>query len=153
VASGRGLGRMPGLFLILPGTIRTEISEIEIGPLRGCAQIRGHLHVSRTRSAGICKSSQVFYHCVRRNRDEPAMDAFHDAAYNMAAVSATIALYRTLIKNGVLAREEAVQILLDEAVTKAIQAEAQAQGPGVNKTTMDINRQCAEILKFIADKL
>jgi hypothetical protein len=75
-----------------------------------------------------------------------AMNAFHDAAYNMAAVSATVALYRALIKKGVLAREEAVRILLDEAVAQAIQA-------GVSKTTMDINRQCAEILKFIAEKL
>jgi hypothetical protein len=40
-----------------------------------------------------------------------------------------------------------------EAVAQAIQAEAQTQGTGVSKTTMDINRQCAEILKFIAEKL
>ena len=80
------------------------------------------------------------------------MNAFHDAAYNMAAVSATVALYRALIKKGVLAREEAVRILLDEAVAQAIQAEAHTQGTGVSKT-MDINRQCAEILKFIAEKL
>jgi hypothetical protein len=42
------------------------------------------------------------------------MNAFDDAAYNMAAVSATVALYRALVKKGVLAREEAVQILLDD---------------------------------------
>ena len=30
------------------------------------------------------------------------MNAFHDAAYNMAAVSATVALYRALIKKGEL---------------------------------------------------
>jgi hypothetical protein len=47
------------------------------------------------------------------------MNGFHDAAYNMAAVSATVALYRALIKKGVLAREEAVRILLDEAVARA----------------------------------
>jgi hypothetical protein len=81
------------------------------------------------------------------------MNAFHDAAYNMAAVSATVALYRALIKKGVLAREEAVRILLDEAVARAIQAEAHTQETGVSKTTMDINRQCAEILKFIAEEL
>ena len=75
---------------------------------------------------------------------EPAMNAYHDAAYNMAAVSATVALYRALIKKGVLAREEAVRILLDEAVAQAIQAEAHTQGTGVSKTTMDINRQCAD---------
>jgi hypothetical protein len=36
-------------------------------------------------------------------------------------------------------------------VARAIQAEAQYQGDA--KTTDDLNRQCAEILKFIADKL
>ena len=79
------------------------------------------------------------------------MNEFHDAAYNMAAVSAMVALYRALIRKGVLAREEAAGILLDEAVTRAIQAEA--QGPEMSKTTMDIEHQCAEILKFIAEKL
>jgi hypothetical protein len=48
-----------------------------------------------------------------------------------------------------LPREEAVRALLDEAVSRAIQAEAQ-QGEA---TTNDLNRQCAEILKFIAEKL
>jgi hypothetical protein len=80
------------------------------------------------------------------------MSEFHDAAYNMAAVSATVALYRALIKKGVLTREEATGILLDEAVARAIQAEAQ-QGPEVSATTIEIDRQCAEILKFIAEKL
>ncbi|HEY2184648.1 MAG TPA: hypothetical protein VGH39_06625 [Xanthobacteraceae bacterium] len=68
-------------------------------------------------------------------------------------MSATVALYRALIKKGVLAREEAVRILLDEAVARAIQAEAQTEGTGVSKTTLDVNRQSAEILKFIAEKL
>jgi hypothetical protein len=36
------------------------------------------------------------------------MNGFEDAAYNMAAVSATVALYRALIKKGVLTREEAI---------------------------------------------
>jgi hypothetical protein len=82
------------------------------------------------------------------------MNAFHDAAYTMAAVSATIALYRALIKKGVMTREEAVRVLLDEAVARAIQAEAQTQAPaGSSKTTGDVTRQSAEILKFIADKL
>ena len=82
-----------------------------------------------------------------------AMSTFHDAAYTMAGVSATIALYRALVKKGVLSRDEAVRVLLDEAVARAIQAEAQAQEPGSDRTTMDINRQSAEILKFIAEKL
>jgi hypothetical protein len=81
------------------------------------------------------------------------MNAFHDAAHNMEALSATVALYRALIKKGVLAREEAVQMLLDEAVARAIQAEAETQEPEVSKTTIDIDRRCAEILKFIAEKL
>ena len=78
------------------------------------------------------------------------MKPFDDAAYTMAAVSAVVALYRALVKNGVLPREEAVRALLDEAVSRAIQAEAQQQGEA---TTNDLNRQCAEILKFIAEKL
>jgi hypothetical protein len=78
------------------------------------------------------------------------MSTFHDAAYTMAAVSATVALFRALIAKGVLTRDEAVRVILDEAVARAIQAEAQAQ-PG--KGGDDINRQSAEILKFIAEKL
>jgi hypothetical protein len=85
------------------------------------------------------------------------MSSFHDAAYTMAGVSATIALYRALINKGVLTRDEAVRVLLDEAVARAIQAEAQAQEQeqeqGAGRSTMDINRQSAEILKFIAEKL
>ena len=69
------------------------------------------------------------------------MNAFTDAAYNMAAVSATVALYRALVKKGVLVREEAMQILLDEAVAQAIKAEAQWQEPGAR---MGVNRQCAK---------
>ena len=68
------------------------------------------------------------------------MNAFTDAAYNMAAVSATVALYRALVKKGVLAREKAMQILLDEAVAQAIKAEAEAQEP---RARMGVNRQCA----------
>ncbi len=80
------------------------------------------------------------------------MSAFHDAAYTMSAVSATVALFRALVKKGVLTREEAVRAILDEAVGRAIQAEAQPQGQPGNPTD-DINRQSAEILKFIAEKL
>jgi len=81
------------------------------------------------------------------------MSSFHDAAYTMAGMSATIALYRALINKGVLTRDEAVRVLLDEAVARAIQAEAQAQDQGPGRSAMDINRQSAEILKFIAEKL
>ena len=77
------------------------------------------------------------------------MTTFHDAAYTMAAVTATIALYRTLIRKGVLTREEAARVLLDEAVARAIQAEGQATGG----TDAEVNLQSAEILKFIAEKL
>jgi hypothetical protein len=77
------------------------------------------------------------------------MTPFDDAAYTMAAVSATVALYRTVVKKGLLTRDEAVRAILDEAVSRAIQAEAQHN----DATTGDLNRQCAEILKFIAEKL
>jgi hypothetical protein len=77
------------------------------------------------------------------------MSNFDDAAYTMAAVSATIALFRALVKKGVLTRDEAVRTILDEAVARAIQAEAQQGARGPN----DLNRQSAEILKFIAEKL
>jgi hypothetical protein len=81
------------------------------------------------------------------------MNEFDAPAYNMAAISATVALYRALIKKGVMAREEAMHILLDEAVAQAILAEGQTQEPGVRQTTIDINRESAEILKFLAEKL
>jgi hypothetical protein len=75
------------------------------------------------------------------------MNEFDDAAYNMAAISATIALYRALVRKGVLVREEARQILLDA------EAEALRQEPGASKTTTEINDQSVEILKFIAEHL
>jgi hypothetical protein len=79
------------------------------------------------------------------------MNSFHDAAYTMAAVSATVALFRALINKGVLTRDEAVRVILDEAVARAIQAEAQ-QGRG-GRPADDLNRQSAEILRYIAEKL
>jgi polyhydroxyalkanoate synthesis regulator phasin len=85
------------------------------------------------------------------HRKSVKMKPFDDAAYTMAAVSAVVALYRTLVKNGALTRDEAVRALLDEAVSRAIQAEAQQQGEAT--AAHDLNRQCAEILKFIAEKL
>jgi hypothetical protein len=78
------------------------------------------------------------------------MSTFEDAAYTMAAVSATVALFRALVKKGVLTRDEAVRTILDEAVARAIQAEAQGHASGGPN---DLNRQSAEILKFIAEKL
>jgi hypothetical protein len=77
------------------------------------------------------------------------MKSVDDAAYAMAALSAAIVLFRALINKGLLTREEAVRIILDEAVSQAIQAEAlDPREPGGAA-----NRQCAEILKLIAEKL
>ena len=81
------------------------------------------------------------------------MNEFDGAAYNMAAVTATVALYRGLVRKGLMAREEAMQILLDEAIAQTIQSEAQMHEPSVRRTTLDINRECAQILKFIAETL
>jgi hypothetical protein len=81
------------------------------------------------------------------------MDEFDDAAHNMAALTATIALYRALVRKGLMPRDEAMQILLDEAIANAIQTEVLMQEPGVSKKTIEINRQCEEILKFIAEHL
>jgi hypothetical protein len=44
------------------------------------------------------------------------MDEFDNAAHNMAALTATIALYRALVRKGLMPRDEAMQILLDEAI-------------------------------------
>jgi hypothetical protein len=85
--------------------------------------------------------------------DEQAGNEFDDAAYNMAAVTATVALYRALVRKGVVAGEEARQILLDAAISRSIEAEALRQESGVCKTAMQINDQSVEILKFIAEHL
>ena len=81
------------------------------------------------------------------------MDEFDNAAHNMAALTATIALYRALVRKGLMPREEARQILLDAAISRSIEAEALRQEIGVSKTTMEINDQSVEILKFIAEHL
>jgi hypothetical protein len=78
---------------------------------------------------------------------------FDDAAYTMAAVTATIALYRALVRKGLMPRKEAMQILLDETIAHAMQTEALMQQPGVSNITIEINRQCEEILKFMAEHL
>ena len=85
--------------------------------------------------------------------DQLAINEFDDAAYNMAAVTATVALYRALVRKGLMPRKEAMQILLDEAIAHAIQTDALMQQPGVSKIAIEINRQCEEILKFIAEHL
>ena len=58
------------------------------------------------------------------------MDSSEDAAYARAALSTTVVLFRTLLKKGLITREEAVRIILDEAVSKAIQAEAAGRQRG-----------------------
>jgi hypothetical protein len=76
-----------------------------------------------------------------------------DGAYTLASISATMALFRALIKKGVLGRDDAVRALLDEAVARAIQGEAEEQDDGYGRSAGGVNRQSAEILKFLADKL
>ena len=49
----------------------------------------------------------------------PEMNPFDDAAYTMAAVSATVALYRAIVKKGLLTRDEAVRAILDEVPSNA----------------------------------
>src|ERR1700730_12049099 len=85
--------------------------------------------------------------------DQLAINEFDDAAYNMAAITATVALYRALVRKGLMPREEARQILLDAAISRSIEAEALRQETGVSNTTMEINDQSVEILKFIAEHL
>jgi hypothetical protein len=85
--------------------------------------------------------------------DDAAYNEFDDAAYTMAAVTATIALYRALVRKGLMPRKEAMQILLDETMAHAMETEALMQQPGVSNITIEINRQCEEILKFMAEHL
>jgi hypothetical protein len=65
----------------------------------------------------------------------------------------TVPVKNALVRKGVVAREEARQILLDAAISRSIEAEALKQEPGASKTTMEINDQSVEILKFIAEHL
>ena len=80
------------------------------------------------------------------------MSSFHEGAYPMAALSALVALFRALMAKGVFTRDEAVRVMLDEAVARAIQAEAEDQDPD-GRSSAEINRQSAESLKFLAEKL
>ena len=87
-----------------------------------------------------------------RPRHESAdMKSFQDGAYAMAALSAAVVAFRLLMKKGLLTREEAVRNLLDEAVQRAIFAESHEATSG--RSAAELNRQSAEILKFIAESL
>jgi hypothetical protein len=77
------------------------------------------------------------------------MKTYQDGAYAMAALSAAVVAFRIMLKKGLVQRDEAVRALLDEAVSRAIFAEAEATG----QAAAEINRQSAEILKFIAEGL
>jgi hypothetical protein len=80
------------------------------------------------------------------------MKTFQDGAYAMAALSAAVVAFRILVKKGLLTRDEAVRSLLDEAVQRAIFAESLHEG-ATPRSTAELNRQSAEILKFIAESL
>lgn len=80
------------------------------------------------------------------------MKTFQDGAYAMAALSAAVVAFRILVKKGLVTREEAVRSLLDEAVQRAIFAES-LHDETKGRTTAELNRQSAEILKFIAESL
>jgi hypothetical protein len=81
------------------------------------------------------------------------MKNFQEGAYAMAALSAAVVAYRLLLKKGLITRDEAVRALLDEAVSRAIFAEAKLQERSIGEATAEMNRQSAEILKFIAEGL
>jgi hypothetical protein len=77
------------------------------------------------------------------------MKSYQDGAYALAAYSAVVVAFRLLLKKGLVARDEAVRALLDEAVSRAIFAEAEARSDAL----AEVNRQSAEILKILADDL
>jgi hypothetical protein len=77
------------------------------------------------------------------------MKRYQDGAYAMAAFSAAVVAFRLLLNKGLIPREEAIRALLDEAVSRAIFAETQASG----EAAAEVNRQSAEILKFMAEGL
>jgi hypothetical protein len=81
------------------------------------------------------------------------MKTYHDAAYAMAAISAATVVFRVLMQKGLIAREEAVRALLDEAVSRAIFAESKLAERAISETTAELNRQSAEILKLVAEGL
>lgn len=71
----------------------------------------------------------------------------------MTALSVVVVVLKVLVNKGLLTREEAVRAILDEAVAKAIAAEAERNQGAPGETTADANHQSAEILKFIAEQL
>jgi hypothetical protein len=78
---------------------------------------------------------------------------FQEAAYALAALSATLAVVRVLIKKGLITRDDAVRSMLDEAVSRAIVAEAERNKGEIGNAAAEVNNQSAEILKFLAEKL
>jgi len=80
------------------------------------------------------------------------MKTFQDGAYAMAALSACVVAMRTLVQKGLASREEVVRAILDEAVQRAIFAEARHDAT-IGQTTVEMNRQSAEILKLMAESL
>ena len=81
------------------------------------------------------------------------MKKFQEAAYAMAALSASLVVLRVLIKQGLVPRDEAVRAMLDEAVSRAIVAEEERSKGTSGQAAAEVNSQSAEILKFLADKL
>ena len=81
------------------------------------------------------------------------MKSFQDGAYAMAALSASVVALRALVDKGVVPREELVRAILDEAVQRALFAESKLQGEAIEQNTSELNRQSAEILKFVAENL
>jgi hypothetical protein len=81
------------------------------------------------------------------------MTALTDGAYSMAAISTSVVAFRVLVSKGLITREEAVRALLDEAVQRALFAETGLNDGSISKVTADLNRQTAEIIKYIAESL
>ena len=77
------------------------------------------------------------------------MKTYEESAYVVAALGAAGVAIRLLLSKGLVGRDEAVRALLDEAVSRAIFAETGARG----EIEPEMNRQSAEILKFMAQDL
>jgi hypothetical protein len=79
------------------------------------------------------------------------MAAFEDRAYAMTALSVVVVVLKVLVNKGLIARDDVIRALLDEAVIKALAAEEDQAAGG--QSTANANRQSAEMLKFITDQL
>ena len=77
------------------------------------------------------------------------MKTYEESAYAVAALGAAGVAICLLLSKGLVGRDEAVRALLDEAVSRAIFAETGAKG----EIEAEMNRQSAEILKFMAQDL